>query len=302
MFRHSSTVLFSILANTCVATLLAAFIWIAPANAAMRQYAASVETSEWSLKSQSRLVCTLAHNVPGYGTALFSSLASKQLNMMFEMDMRLLPTRFGTAAVYSIPPPWMPGKMQRQIAQMTLRTQYDGDLPEAVAWTMLSELEKGYRPTLYYQDWYNENDKVAVSLNASNFYDQYESFTQCVSNLLPYSFEDIAYTVLTYEKNTVELTKYSKKQLNRIGNYLKEDSAMELVLIDGYSDSYGGRNTNQLLSERRANTIKSFFVDMGVEESRIDVTGHGERRHIAPNDTPESRAQNRRVVIQLSKS
>ncbi len=272
------------------------------ANAAMRHYNAPIESSQWVLKTDSKLQCALEHNVPGYGVAIFSSVASKQLNMLFDLDMKLLPKHFDTAAVYSVPPSWMPGKAQRKIADMTLRAQYDGDLPEKVAWTMLSELEKGFRPTLHYQDWYNDNDKVVVSLNASNFYDTYTAFTDCITNLLPYSFEDIAYTVLTYESNSIDLTRYSQKQLNRIGEYLKADNNLELVLVDGYSDAYGARYKNQQLSVERAETIKGYFVEMGVEGNRIDVTGHGERRHISPNDTPEARAKNRRVVVQLSRS
>jgi outer membrane protein OmpA-like peptidoglycan-associated protein len=288
------------LLSSLVATVLGASVSQAYAN--MRHYTATVESSQWMMKNESRLNCTLGHELPGYGKAMFTSLASKQLNMAFELDMRLLPKKFDKATVYSVPPQWMPGRMQRKIGEMTLRTQYNGDLGENVAWSMLSELEKGYWPTLFYQDWYNQNDHVRVSLNASNFYDSYMAFTQCVSNLLPYSFEDISYTILTYKKNSTDLTKYSQKQLNRIGEYLKEDSDLELVLVDGYSDSYGGRYNNQQLSVRRAETVKQYFTQMGVDENRIDVTGHGEKRHIAPNDTPESRAKNRRVIVQLSRT
>ncbi|NMH59517.1 flagellar protein MotY [Alteromonas ponticola] len=271
-------------------------------NAAMRQYAAAVEDSSWLMQTTNRLECTLNHTVPGYGDALFTSLASKQLNMEFEMDMYLLPKKFDVAAVYSIPPKWMPGQAPKIIADMQLRTQYSGDLPEQAAWTMLSELEKGYWPTIYYQDWYNAYDKVSVSLNASNFTSAYRQFVQCVSNLLPYSFDDIAYTVLSYEKNSTDLTKYSQKRLSMIGEYLKEDSNLELVLLDGYTDSYGGRWNNEQLSIRRANEVKNYLTALGVDGERIEITGHGEKHHIAPNDNASSRAMNRRVVVQLTKS
>jgi outer membrane protein OmpA-like peptidoglycan-associated protein len=273
----------------------------AVAEANMRQYAADVEQSDWQVTQQSRIACDLSHDIPGYGKALFSSHASKQLNMEFELDMLLLPKSFGIAAVYSVPPKWMPGQRQKSLAEMTIRTQYNGDLPEQTAWTMLSELEKGYWPTVYYQDWYNSYDKVSVGLNAANFMPAYRQFAQCVSNLLPYSFEDIAYSVLSYKKNSVELTKYSQKRLGMIADYLKEDAELELVLLDGYTDSYGGRWNNAQLSIRRANEIRDFFASSGVNAERISVTGHGERRHIAPNTTEASRAQNRRVVIRMAK-
>jgi outer membrane protein OmpA-like peptidoglycan-associated protein len=270
-------------------------------SASLRQYVAKVENSQWRLASEDRLQCTLVHTLPGYGEALFTSMASKQLNMEFELDMLQLPNTYGAAAVYSVPPKWMPGVMQKAIAEMPIRKQYNGDLPAQAAWTMLSELEKGFWPTIYYQDWYNRYDQIAVGLNASNFSGPYQRFAQCVSNLLPYSFEDIAYSVLTYNFGGTDLTKYAKKRLAMIGEYLKEDSDMELVLLDGYSDSYGGSWTNKQVSIRRAVEIKEFFSLMGVEPNRIQVTGHGERRHIAPNNNESSRAQNRRVVIRMAK-
>ncbi|MFT4994745.1 MAG: outer membrane protein OmpA-like peptidoglycan-associated protein [Paraglaciecola sp.] len=272
------------------------------AQAALRQYAAKVEGSQWQLSSDNRLQCTLAHTLPGYGEAMFTSMASKHLNMEFELDMLRLPKSFGVAAVYSVPPAWMPGQVTRTIADMVIHKQYNSSLPERAAWTMLSELEKGYWPTIYYQDWYNQYDKVSVGLNASNFALPYQQFVECVANLLPYNFDDIAYTVLAYTKNTTDLTKYSKKRLAMIGEYLKEDRDLELVLLDGYSDSYGGRWGNHQLSVRRAVEVKGFFSQMGVEPERIDVTGHGERRHISSNTNDSSRAKNRRVVIRMSKS
>jgi outer membrane protein OmpA-like peptidoglycan-associated protein len=269
--------------------------------AALRQYTAKVENSDWRLKDESRLLCTLSHKLPGYGEAMFSSFASKQLNMEFELDMLRLPKSYGVAAVYSVPPKWMPGQVQRSIADMTIRKQYNGDLPEQAAWTMLSELEKGFWPTIYYQDWYNQYDKVAVGLNASNFAVPYAQFAECVANLLPFSFQDIAYTVLNYQFNNTKLTKYSQKRLTMIGEYLKEDTDLELILLDGYTDSYGGREINKQISVRRAVEIKSFFSSMGVAPERIEITGHGERRHASPNTNESTRAKNRRVVIRMSK-
>jgi outer membrane protein OmpA-like peptidoglycan-associated protein len=289
--------------NKVIAIILYGILMSVSINtaAALRQYKAQIENSDWQLKDKSRLQCTLSHRLPGYGKAMFSSVASKQLNMEFELDMLLLPKSYGVAAVYSMPPKWMPGQIQRTIADMPIRKQFNGDLPEQVAWIMLTELEKGFWPTIYYQDWYNPYDRVAVGLNASNFATPYKQFVQCVANLLPYSFKDIAYTVLTYDFNNTNLTKYSQKRLAMIGEYLKEDTDLELVLLDGYTDSFGGRALNKELSIRRAVEIKDFLSSTGVLPERIEITGHGERRHISPNTNESTRAKNRRVVIRMSK-
>lgn len=271
-------------------------------SASMRHYQVDVEASQWLLSSQTRLKCELSHDIPGYGTASFIAEASKQLNMEFNLDMLRLPGRYDTANVYSMPPQWMPGISKRQIGRMDLRKQYDGDLPSDSAWQMLTELEKGFWPTIHYKDWLNPNDGVAISLNAGHFKDSYYTFSRCIANLLPYSFEDIAYTVLAYQKNSAKLTKYSQQRLEMIGEYLKEDLDLELVLLDGYTDSYGGSWNNEQLSIRRANEVRDYFSALGLDEQRIEVVGHGEKRHSSPNDTPMDREKNRRVVVRLEKS
>ena len=73
------------------------------------------------------------------------------------------------------------------------------------------------------------------------------------------------------------------------------------MLIDGYSDSYGPRNINQKTSQKRANKIRDYFVQNGIDPSRIEAKGYGEKRHIASNETILGRAKNRRVVIRMDK-
>jgi flagellar motor protein MotB len=53
------------------------------------------------------------------------------------------------------------------------------------------------------------------------------------------------------------------------------------------------------LSVRRALSVFKFFKDMGVKESKMKYEGFGETRPVAPNDTEEGRAKNRRVEIFL---
>lgn len=271
-------------------------------QANIRKYAVDVESSSWAITKQTRLSCELSHPIPGYGSALFVTEASKQLNLEFTLDMMRLPNRYDVADVYSVPPKWMRGAQQRKIGLMDVRKQYDGDLPQKTAWTMLTELEKGFWPTIYYRDWLNDNDAVAVSLNASNFKTVYEDFSRCIANLLPYNFDDIAYTVLSYKRNSAELSDYSQRRLSMIAEYLKEDLDLDLVLVDGYSDNYGGPWLNEQLSIKRAAAIRDLFASMGIESDRIEITGHGEKRHVSPNDNTLDRDKNRRVVVRMSKS
>ncbi|MDO6720542.1 OmpA family protein [Psychrosphaera sp. 1_MG-2023] len=277
--------------------LLSSFV----SSAGMRSYSGTLENSKWQVSQKSRLQCQLTHNIPNYGEALFVSEANKISNMGFELDLKRLPADYSLAQVVSVPPRWMPGKGATPIAELQWHRQFNGDLDEKSAWVMLTELEKGYFPTLYYADWHNKRDRVSVALSATNFKDNYYQFLDCIDNLLPYSFDDISYAQLHFEKNSSKLDKASRNKLAQIEEYLKHDKDIEFISVKAYSSSWGGRYTNLKMSEKRAMMLKQFFVDLGVVQDKIETEGFGEKRHIASNQNELGRGENRRVVIELIK-
>ncbi|WP_091979673.1 flagellar protein MotY [Pseudoalteromonas denitrificans] len=277
------------------------FFFSSYALAGIRQYTANADESIWELEKTTRLSCRLNHTIPAYGEAQFNSYASKSKPMSFTIDMLIKPNDYDVAAVKSIPPMWKPGIPSKELANLKLLKQFDGELDSKTTWLMLTELEKGFTPTFYYQDWNNQNDKILVGLLSVNFKKVYLEFLKCRDRMLAYSFEDIAFTVMNYESNTGELTKASKKRLDKIGEYLKNDPSIESVLISAYTDSYGGRYLNETWSKKRAKAIKAYMTDLGVEALRVKVEGFGEKRHISSNRTILGRDKNRRVVIQIAK-
>ena len=73
-----------------------------------------------------------------------------------------------------------------------------------------------------------------------------------------------------------------------------------IVDVYGYTNSTGDDTYNYNLSQRRALAVANYLSSQGVDSRRFAVTGFGETRPIADNNTPAGRAQNRRVEIQLS--
>ncbi len=267
----------------------------------LRQYSASIEQSAWQLTEQTPLLCQLEHRIPNFGNAVFQSKASKALNLDFELKMLRLPDAYGLAEVLSMPPSWRPGEPGKNLASMTLLKQFNGELPKKTAWTLLTELEQGFSPTFYFTDWYSPYDRVAARLNPVQFAPGYNAFTECVAGLLPYSFEDIAFTVLSYESGSDQLTRESERRLAQIAQYLQHDPGIESIELQGYTDSYGGRWMNEQLSVKRAEKIKQFFIAAGVADEKVQVEGFGERRHVASNQTSLGRGTNRRVVLQMGR-
>ncbi len=71
--------------------------------------------------------------------------------------------------------------------------------------------------------------------------------------------------------------------------------------VEGHTDSQGGAETNQKLSDSRANAVRDFLIAEGIGAGRLTAAGYGEDRPIANNNTRAGRAENRRVEINLIK-
>ncbi len=73
----------------------------------------------------------------------------------------------------------------------------------------------------------------------------------------------------------------------------------ETVTVEGHTDNVGSAEYNQVLSERRAYSVRDYLRDQGVPGSRITAVGYGLTRPKASNATPEGRQLNRRVEIHI---
>lgn len=72
-----------------------------------------------------------------------------------------------------------------------------------------------------------------------------------------------------------------------------------LIEVAGHTDSVGSFDSNQSLSERRANTVAQYMISKGIVRDRTIVVGAGENMPVADNNTAEGRALNRRVELSL---
>jgi len=72
------------------------------------------------------------------------------------------------------------------------------------------------------------------------------------------------------------------------------------VTIQGYTDSVGSEDYNQGLSERRADSVKSYLAEQGVSSMRLSARGKGRSDPVADNESAAGRQQNRRVEVIIS--
>jgi outer membrane protein OmpA-like peptidoglycan-associated protein len=71
------------------------------------------------------------------------------------------------------------------------------------------------------------------------------------------------------------------------------------ILIEGHTDSTGGDEYNQKLSERRAASVADYLLGAGISQSRLQQVGYGESQPVADNSTTAGRRENRRVEIAI---
>jgi len=95
-----------------------------------------------------------------------------------------------------------------------------------------------------------------------------------------------------------DLKPESKVELEKVVQFLKQNPNVR-IRIEGHTDSQGDDSYNLRLSERRAESVKNYLVQRGINPSRITTKGYGETRPIASNETEEGRALNRRTELHI---
>lgn len=107
-------------------------------------------------------------------------------------------------------------------------------------------------------------------------------------------------TDLLFEFGSDQLAEGARLSLMKLG-YLIQKNPQSLFIIEGHTDSIGSNESNQDLSQRRANAVVDWLINsLGLPPTRVRPMGMGESRLIAdPNGTKEEQALNRRVEIKV---
>ncbi len=99
---------------------------------------------------------------------------------------------------------------------------------------------------------------------------------------------------IRFDVNKATIRPESMGVINEIVQLMNEHPELKFS-VEGHTDSDGSAEHNQRLSEQRAEAVMNQMVAMGIATDRLTSAGHGQSQPIAPNDTQENKAQNRRV-------
>lgn len=106
-------------------------------------------------------------------------------------------------------------------------------------------------------------------------------------------------TGVNFKFDSSRIEPASEQILNQAVEALNNASSVN-VRIEGHTDSTGSDAYNQSLSERRANAVRDYLVDHGIDGARLTTEGKGESQPVASNDTADGRYQNRRVEFHVA--
>jgi len=102
-----------------------------------------------------------------------------------------------------------------------------------------------------------------------------------------------------FEAASDQLTESSLEPLDEVVQLMTEHPSIKLT-IEGHTDSTGKAETNLKLSRLRAESVKKYLTDHGVDASRLSASGFGSAKPLVSNETIEGRRRNRRVELKLA--
>lgn len=103
---------------------------------------------------------------------------------------------------------------------------------------------------------------------------------------------------LNFDFNKYDIKPKDQKDVNIFAQFLKDNTQYKAVIV-GHTDSIGSYESNQILSENRAASVRKALINDGVAASRLSALGKGEKMPIADNMNEAGRAENRRIEIEL---
>jgi outer membrane protein OmpA-like peptidoglycan-associated protein len=108
--------------------------------------------------------------------------------------------------------------------------------------------------------------------------------------------QTITFKNLRFATNTATIQDTATIELQQLASYLKNNPTY-LILIEGHTDNSGLEKKNGDLSIRRAEAVKQYLIQQQIASERITTKGWGASKPVAPNNTPQGRALNRRTTF-----
>ena len=286
----------------CVVAATFGFVLALSQTTQAQMYSADLASAEWKLAA-TPFVCSLTHNIPNFGKAVLNHKAGGVESLYLEsQDKVAFPV--GVAHIETLPPVWRNDLIPVPLGDTPAIA---GNQPIKLAINQISpllmQLNAGVKVMFSSQQIDSTNTLypliMRVVLEAKNFAPAYKTYQQCVADLIPYSFAQMARTLINYGEKPEALTSVHKSELSKVARYVKADPKVLGVFVDGHSDNSATPEANEAISKQEAEWVTAYLVEQGIAADKITTRWHGDQFPIANNKIASGRAQNRRVTVRL---
>jgi outer membrane protein OmpA-like peptidoglycan-associated protein len=153
-----------------------------------------------------------------------------------------------------------------------------------------------------------KNTAFQVQKEGYLFYSQNINLKENTSQAKPYELEILLMPISVNSKITLNNVFFDFDKSNlKPESFVELDKLVELlqknptvkIEISGYTDDKGDEKYNQVLSQKRAESVMDYLIQKGIDKIRLTAKGYGETQPIAPNDTEENKAKNRRTELKV---
>jgi len=269
--------------------------------ACAQMYTADLTNSEWKV-SAGPFACSLSHNIPIFGKAVFARKAGGAETFYLESQGNIV-FPVGFAGAETLPPQWRNDLVPIPLGAFSVVAgNHPITLNAKQIASLVTQLTAGTNVMYSSQPLAKTSSSPSVMrvvLNAKNFNAGYKSYQQCVDNIIPYGFAQVERTSIYYAEKAEGLTAGNKADLNKVARYTKADAKVVGVLVDGHSDNAGAPAENEATSKQLAELVAAYLVEKGVAADKITTRWHGDKFVIANNKDATGRAKNRRVTVRL---
>ena len=120
-------------------------------------------------------------------------------------------------------------------------------------------------------------------------------------NVIPLKPKTMVFdAVALFDFDKADLKPAGKEQIKAYREEARgEFSRADKIKVTGHTDNKGSADYNMKLSQKRAEAVRDYLVSIGVDPSKVEITGEGETKPVADNTTEEGRAKNRRVEVDI---
>ena len=239
----------------------------------------------------------MSHKIPGFGSAQFARNAGG--GEVFELKPGSQSFPAGAVKIESVPPMWRSDVSPVTLGQIQASAQQPLRLASAQVKEISATLAQGTNVVFSSAQMTANGGALRVALEAHNFNPAFTSYQNCISALIPYTFDQLSRTLLNYEANADDLSAAAKAQLDKIVRYTKADPRVLGILVDAHSDKLPTPEEGDAASQRQAELVTAYLIDKGLGADTITTRWHGDKFPLANNQNKAGQAKNRRVTIRL---